>query len=49
MVRQSLLVTEIAPSIFSYLRTLDGITRDDIKESLDIEKNLKAIFAAGES
>jgi len=43
------IVKELAPSVFSYLRRLDDITDEEIRDSLNPEKNLSAIFKAGES
>ena len=44
-----MIVKELAPSVFSYLRRLDDITDEEIRESLNPEKYLSAIFKAGES
>jgi hypothetical protein len=46
---EDVIVKELAPSVFSYLRRLDEITDEEIRESLNPEKNLSAIFKAGES
>ena len=42
-------VTEYAPNVFEYLRHLDNINSDVIKESLSTELNREMVFKAGES
>jgi hypothetical protein len=41
-------VVELAPDIFRYLRKLDDINENDIRNSLDPERNLSAIMKSGE-
>ena len=49
IINEDILVTEFAPDAFAYLRTLDGIGMDAIKESLSPEANRDSVFKAGES
>ena len=42
-------ITEFAPDVFAYLRNLDQIDHEHIKESLSPDKNRDSVFKAGES
>lgn len=42
-------MAEFAPDVFAFLRGLDGIDHEHIKESLLPEKNRDSVFKAGES
>lgn len=42
-------ITEFAPDIFAFLRSLDGIDQNKIRESLSPELNRDSVFKAGES
>ena len=49
IINETVKITEYAPDCFAYLRTLDGINQDVIKESLSPEHNRDSVFKAGES
>ncbi len=49
VINEDIHITEYAPDIFAYLRSLDNIDSDVIKESLSTEKNREMVFKAGES
>jgi 1-phosphatidylinositol-4-phosphate 5-kinase len=49
IINKDIYITEYAPNIFAYLRSLDNIDSDVIKESLYTEKNREMFFKAGES
>lgn len=42
-------VTEYAPEVFAFLRTLDNIDHNIVKESLSPDANRDSVFRAGES
>lgn len=44
-----MIVTEFAPNAFAFLRSLDGINHQDVKDSLSPELNRDMVFKAGES
>ncbi len=49
VINEKVKVTEYAPDAFAYLRNLDQISNDVIKESLSPEKNIDSVFKARES
>lgn len=49
IVNEDVKVTEFAPDAFAYLRDLDGIDQEKVKESLSPEYNRESVFKAGES
>lgn len=49
IINEDISITEYAPDVFAYLRRLDGIDSDVIKESLSTDKNREMVFKAGES
>ena len=48
-INEEVRITDFAFSKFEELRELDGVDKDQIKESLEPFKNNKAVFHAGES
>lgn len=49
IINEDVQITEYAPHVFAFLRNLDGINHNVIKESLSAENNRDTIFKAGES
>ena len=49
VINEDIYVTEYAPDVFAFLRSLDNIDNDIIKESLSPDKNRDMVFKAGES
>jgi len=49
IINEDISITEYAPDVFAFLRSLDGIGVDCIRESLSTEKNREMVFKAGES
>ena len=49
IINEDVRVTEYAPDAFAFLRNLEGIDNDIIKESLSPELNRDSVFRAGES
>jgi len=49
VINEDVIVTEYAPDAFAFLRQLDGINSDFVKESLNPEANRDMVFKAGES
>ncbi len=49
IINEDVFITEYAPDAFAFLRSLDGISKDVIVESLSTEKNREMVFKAGES
>jgi hypothetical protein len=49
IINEDIYVTEYAPDIFAFLRQLDGIDNNTIKESLSPDANREMVFKAGES
>jgi len=49
IINEDVKVTEYSPRVFQFLRHLDGISHDIIKESLSADKNRDSCFKAGES
>jgi 1-phosphatidylinositol-4-phosphate 5-kinase len=49
IINEDIYIKEYAPNVFAFLRKLDNIGDDIIKESLSTEKNRAMVFKAGES
>lgn len=49
VINEDVRITEYAPECFAFLRGLDKIDQDIIRESLSAEKNRDSVFKAGES
>jgi 1-phosphatidylinositol-4-phosphate 5-kinase len=49
VINEDVRVTEYAPEVFGFLRHLDNIDKNIVKESLSAEKNRDSVFKAGES
>ena len=49
IINEDVKVTEFAPDCFAFLRNLDGINQDVIRDSLSPELNRDSVFKAGES
>ena len=49
IINEDVSVIEYAPTVFAFLRQLDGIDKNIVKESLSPEANRDSVFKAGES
>jgi len=49
IINEDVIVTEFAPDTFAFLRALDGMDQQKIKDSLSPEFNRDSVFRAGES
>lgn len=49
VINEDVFVTEYAPKAFAFLRSLDDINNDLVKNSLSPELNRDMVFKAGES
>lgn len=49
VINEDVKVTEYAPDVFAFLRQLDNIDHNIVKESLSAEVNRDSVFNAGES
>ena len=49
IINEDIQIIEYAPKVFAYLRKLDNIDLDFLKESLSPDANRESVFKAGES